>query len=151
MKISTITAQQVLPIRHQVLWPDKPVDFSQVKGDDTATHYGAFIEGELVSVGSIFIDGDTARLRKFATLSAHQGKGVGTAMLHVMLSDLKSSSVKTFWCDARESAMAIYQRIGMKAEGERFHKSDIPYFKMQMPVSSKIANHLSMTYSQIQR
>ncbi|MDW2035930.1 GNAT family N-acetyltransferase, partial [Vibrio sp. 665] len=40
-----------------------------------------------------------------------------------------------FWCDARESALRIYQKFGLQKEGERFYKSDIPYFKMSLDLS----------------
>jgi len=68
MDIRIITLDEVLPIRHCVLWPNKPLSFSRVNGDDTASHYGVFFDGLLVSVASIYIEGRVARLRKFATL-----------------------------------------------------------------------------------
>ena len=86
-------------------------------------------------VASIFIDGKTARLRKFATLEAYQGQGIGSAVLQHIISFLEQHSVETFWCDARENAMSLYRRFGMQPQGERFYKGDIPYRKMQVTLS----------------
>ena len=65
MEIKQLSATEVLPVRHQVLWPDKPMSFCMVPDDEQATHYGAFIGEQLVCVASIYIQGHEARLRKF--------------------------------------------------------------------------------------
>ncbi|WP_407334411.1 GNAT family N-acetyltransferase [Enterovibrio sp. 27052020O] len=134
MNIRNITWQEAIPIRHEVLWPDKPPVFCELDGDETALHLGAFIKGQLVCVASVFFDGSRARLRKFATLQSYQGQGIGAEVLSTLLSGnvLKNQGAEVFWCDARESAMRLYQRFGMSPEGERFYKGDIPYFKMSV-------------------
>ena len=141
MEIKPISWQETLPLRHKVLWPNEPPSFSKVEGDEDALHYGAFLEGEIVCVASIHFSSEpnhahekTARLRKFATSHAHQGQGIGSAMLKRILADMKQEGVSTFWCDARETAMGLYHRFGMQAEGERFYKGDIPYFRMSKQV-----------------
>ncbi|MGR5063566.1 GNAT family N-acetyltransferase [Photobacterium sp. DNB22_13_2] len=132
MKIIEIPAELTLPIRHQVLWPDKNIEFCRVPDDADGLHYGVYENDILVCVASIFIAGDQARLRKFATLPAYQSKGIGSAVIEHILADLKLKSVRCFWCDARESAGGFYHRFGMAPEGERFYKGDVPYFKMSM-------------------
>lgn len=104
--------------------------FCKVDGDEAATHYGYFIDDKLVCVASIFIDGTSARLRKFATLPEYQGQGIGTQVIQQALKDLETKAVNHFWCDARESAAGFYEKFGMRPQGERFYKGDIPYFKM---------------------
>lgn len=132
---SQITVEQALPIRHQVLWPNKTIEECRVEDDEIGHHFGVYIGQDLVCVASIFIDGKTARLRKFATLEAYQGKGIGSAVLHHIVRFLKQHSVQVFWCDARESAMSLYGRFGMQSQGERFYKGDVPYRKMQVALS----------------
>jgi len=114
------------------LWPTKPPSFCEVEGDDTAKHYGAYVDGELVSVASIYLDGSRARLRKFATLPRFQGKGIGSKVISHLVTELKTSGIHYLWCDARESAMGFYQRFGMETQGEVFKKSGIPYYKMEV-------------------
>lgn len=135
MKIKTIHWQQALPVRHRVLWPDKPPLFCKVDGDETANHYGAYIDGELVCVASIYIDGHHARLRKFATLPNFQGRGVGTKIISYLLQELKEAGIESFWCDARKSALGFYRRFGMEKQGAEFMKSGIPYYKMQVQLA----------------
>lgn len=132
MDIKLISAEQTLALRHKVLWPNKPVAFCRVPGDDTALHFGAYVDQQLVCVASIFIDGCVARLRKYATDQAFQGQGIGSAVLRHVLAHLHSLSVLEFWCDARLSALDFYARFGMRAEGEHFFKSDVEYRKMRL-------------------
>ncbi|PSW20889.1 N-acetyltransferase [Photobacterium sanctipauli] len=132
MKIERIDAELTLPIRHHVLWPKKSIDFCRVPDDANGLHYGVYQENQLVCVASVFIDGQTARLRKFATLPEYQGQGMGTALIKAVIEQLVANGVTTFWCDARESAQGFYHRFGMAPQGERFYKGDVPYFKMSV-------------------
>lgn len=132
MKICQIDWQQTIPLRHKVLWPSKPSEFCYLEGDESGIHFGAFKDGMLVCVASVYIDDKSARLRKYATDPLYQGRGIGSAVLKEVIAYLESDQVSYFWCDARESAMSFYQRFGMQAEGERFYKSDVAYYKMAM-------------------
>ncbi|MGF1720644.1 GNAT family N-acetyltransferase [Vibrio kyushuensis] len=130
MNIQQVTWEDALPVRHHVLWPNKPIIFCKVPGDESATHYGAFINNQLVCVASIYISGDEARLRKFATLHEFQGKGIGSKVIEHAISNLKGQNIKSFWCDARTTALSFYQKFGMTVEGSEFNKSGISYYKM---------------------
>jgi len=136
MDIQNIQWEDALAIRHNVLWPSKPPLFCKVDGDEDAKHYGVRINGELVCVASIYISDSTARLRKFATLHNHQGKGIGTQLLSHIIKELKSEGVEYFWCDARKSAVGFYQKFGLKKEGSEFKKSDVPYYKMAIELAA---------------
>lgn len=125
-----VSADEVLPIRHQVLWPEKPITFCQVTGDDSAQHYGIKVDSRIVCVASLYFAGGEARLRKFATLPEFQGRGIGSQMLVSLIDEVRVHGLRYFWLDARESALAFYQRHGFSTEGERFYKGEIPYFRM---------------------
>jgi len=132
ISIHTIIWQDAMPIRHQVLWANKPIEHCQVEGDEEAEHFGAFVDNVLVGVASIYRDDNQARLRKFAVLPEYQSLGIGSSMIRCVLESFKFSPVEYFWCDARESALAFYEKFGMQVEGERFYKSDVPYYKMKL-------------------
>ena len=136
MKIVSLHWKQTIPIRHCVLWPNKPPEFCHVKGDEDALHFGTVVkQGEakqLVSVASIFINGDSARLRKFATLPEFQGRGIGSALLTHIIASVQETGIAYFWCDARATATEFYARFGLEAEGEVFTKSGLPYIKMSI-------------------
>jgi ribosomal protein S18 acetylase RimI-like enzyme len=114
------------------LWPAKPPEYCQVEGDQDALHFGAFINDELVCVGSVYLDSNKARLRKFATNPDYQSQGIGLKMLSFILESLRNTDVNIFWCDARESALSFYRRFGMQPYDERFYKADISYFKVKV-------------------
>ncbi|WP_281545516.1 GNAT family N-acetyltransferase [Grimontia sp. SpTr1] len=132
MEIRHISWQETIDIRHRVLWPNKPPEFCKAEGDNEALHLGAYVNDELICVASLFFDGDVVRLRKFAALPEYQGQGVGSSVLNAAFKEMKARGVSMFWCDAREAAMGIYRKFGMKPSGERFYKGDIPYFKMSI-------------------
>ena len=132
MDIRIITWDEALPIRHSVLWPNKPLSFCKVDGDETATHYGVYLNDKLVSVASIYIEGRVARLRKFATLADFQGRGIGSQLIAQIVSELKKAGVESFWCDARKTAVVFYKKFGMVIQGDEFIKSEVSYFKMEV-------------------
>jgi ribosomal protein S18 acetylase RimI-like enzyme len=138
MNIRLITLDEALPIRHCVLWPNKPTSFCMVDGDDKASHYGAFLDNALISVASIYIDGREARLRKFATLESFQGCGIGSKLIDHIVSQLKQADVETFWCDARTTAVGFYKRFGMEVQGAEFVKSGIAYYKMEVSLEYEL-------------
>ena len=134
MVIRDISWEQTIPLRHSILWPNKPPEYCHVEGDLDALHFGAFTNDELVCVASVYLKLDQARLRKFATKVDCQGQGIGSKMLTFILHSLKNTETKVFWCDARESALTFYQRFGMLPYGERFYKADVSYFKMKVTI-----------------
>lgn len=129
LTIRPITAEDTLPLRHSVLWPDKPFDYVRVPNDDEGYHVGGFVEGQLVSVISLFVDEQTAvaRFRKFATHPDFQSQGIGTQLLNHVIDLARRAGASKLWCDARLTAAAFYERFGMQADGEIFHKGPIAY------------------------
>ena len=104
VRILRISSEDTVPLRHAVLWPDKPQSYVLLPEDSAGHHLGAFLdEAEpAVAVISLFVEplpasaletaaeslraGTTprvraARFRKFACHPAHQGRGIGTALL----------------------------------------------------------------------
>ena len=134
MNIRAIQWQEALPVRHKVLWPSKPPLFCKVDGDETAKHYGIFFDEKLVSVASIYIDGNTARLRKFATLVECQGEGLGTQLISYIINELKDIGIEYFWCDARTTAIGFYRKFDMAQQGGEFNKSGVLYVKMAVKI-----------------
>jgi GNAT superfamily N-acetyltransferase len=130
MIIKTISHKEVLPIRHQVMWPEKSLDFVKIPGDEFAIHWGGFSEGVLVSVISIFVDGSTAQFRKFATLTTQQGQGLGSQLLQFVIHELKLRGIHSIWCHARIEKVAFYQKFGLEISGMPFEKNGKEYVRM---------------------
>lgn len=130
MHVTQINWQDTIPIRHQVLWPNKAPQFCMVEGDEQALHFAVMVDQKIVCVASLYIDNKSARLRKFATLHLFQGKGVGSCMLNHIIKSLKQQGINYLWFDARESAVDFYKRFGFNASGELFYKSGVAYYRM---------------------
>ncbi|WBA40466.1 GNAT family N-acetyltransferase [Hymenobacter canadensis] len=119
-------------LRHEVLWPDKPLDYVKLDEDTAGYHYGAFFDDQLVGVVSLFVDGDEARFRKFAMLPAYQRQGIGSALLHYVVAEARRLGARRLWCDARQDSAAFYTRFYLQPEGTVFYKGDMPYVRMGM-------------------
>jgi len=129
--IRMVSIDQILPIRQEVMWPDKPVDFVRVAEDDQGIHFGLFTEENLVSVVSVFFKGNEAQFRKFATLEKYQGMGYGTHLLEFVFDFLQEKKVDRIWCNARISKTGFYQKFGLKETAIVFEKEGIRYVVME--------------------
>lgn len=132
LAIQSITAEQTYPLRHSVLWPDKPLDYVMVDDDVAGHHFGAFDNEELIAVISLFVNGQESRFRKFAAHPDHQRKGVGTLLLNHVIAEARRLGATVLWCDARLDAADFYRRFGMTAVSDVFYKGPIPYAKFSL-------------------
>ena len=130
LEIRRITAAQTYPLRHALLWPDKPYDYVQVENDAAGRHFGAFRAGRLVAVISLFVAEEEARFRKFATDPGCQKQGIGTQLLTRVIEVARQGGARRLWCDARQDAVAFYERFGLRQEGPAFYKGAIAYRRM---------------------
>jgi GNAT superfamily N-acetyltransferase len=131
MIIKEVSIDQILPIRQQVMWPDKPIDFVRVPEDENGIHFGLFVEENLVSVVSVFIHGREAQFRKFATLEQFQGKGYGSILLQNIFDFLEEKNTSRIWCNARTSKAGYYQKFGMTTTAATFEKEGMEYVVME--------------------
>ena len=135
MNIQSITSDETLDIRHTVLWPDKPLSFCKVEGDETAHHYGAFIDEELICVASIYITNSTARLRKFATLKNFQGKGIGRLLLNRCINFAKEQNANEIFLltnDILKPALNLYLSCGFVKDRYDDHRYERGNTKMTL-------------------
>jgi GNAT superfamily N-acetyltransferase len=135
IEIRPIEPAQTYALRHAVLWPDKPLAYVQLPDDAAGRHYGALAAGALVAVISLFAEANgAARFRKFATDPAWQGRGVGTALLHHVITQARAQGASHLWCDARHHTLPFYQRFGLAPEGDVFYKGAVPYVRLSRPL-----------------
>ncbi len=134
LHIRLIPATDTLPLRHSVLWPDKPFDYVRLPDDEQGYHLGGFLDGKLVAIISLFVDEQArvARFRKFATHPDYQSQGIGTQLLNQVIEQARQAGAHQLWCDARLTAAGFYERFGMQAEGDVFYKGDIAYSRFAL-------------------
>jgi GNAT superfamily N-acetyltransferase len=128
--IQPIAPGATYALRHQVLWTDKPPAYVMIAEDVDGHHFGAFRQGELVAVISLFVTGTEARFRKFATRPDCQRQGIGSQLLCRVFEEARRLGATRIWCDARQDSAAFYARFGLRPEGEIFHKGPVAYVRM---------------------
>ncbi|OXM87689.1 GNAT family N-acetyltransferase [Paenibacillus rigui] len=135
MDIRQISKEAAWTLRHQVMWPEKPLEYVKLRDDDQGTHWGFYAEDRLVSVLSLFIERNRAQFRKFATLPEEQGKGFGTRLLRHVMDEARRHGADQIRCNARADKAAFYKRFGLIATNQAFEKDGISYVIMETPVS----------------
>lgn len=131
IEIKKVSVNDILPIRHKVLWPDKSFEFVKVDGDEEGIHFGLYADDMLVTVISLFAEGQSLRFRKFATLSEYQNRGLGKMMILKVIKYARENGFERLWCDARTDALNFYERVGFKKFSEPFFKEEIEYYKIE--------------------
>ncbi|WP_235949756.1 GNAT family N-acetyltransferase [Paenibacillus apii] len=131
MDIKIIHKEQAWRLRHEVMWPEKDLDYVKLKDDDEGTHFGLF-EGEaLISAVSLFVHGPEAQFRKFATLTSHQNQGYGSRLLFHILGEAEQAGVKRIYCNARSGKVSFYERFGLIPTASTFTKGGKDYIVME--------------------
>ena len=139
---SSVTINRVAPeatvgVREAVLWPGRP-DMCRLAEDEQGLHLAATLgDDQVIGVVSLFVDGATARFRKFAVLEAHRGAGVGSRLLQAAEAEAYRLGAKTIECDARAETAAYYEKRGYAAAGPPFAKyegSEQLYATMRKPL-----------------
>ncbi len=132
MKIEKIHASQTWQIRHEVMWPEQPLEFVQLKEDDLGAHYGVFTNEKLVSIVSCFFTDNEMQFRKLATLQQYQGQGIASELLKYILNLAKQKGVKKVWCNARRNKKGFYEKFGMKDTNKTFSKAGKEFTIMEI-------------------
>ncbi|MEO6685377.1 MAG: GNAT family N-acetyltransferase [Dyadobacter sp.] len=131
IEIKKVAVEDILPIRHKVLWPDKPFEFVKVEGDEEGIHFGLYEDSRLITIISLFSEEKSLRFRKFATLPEYQNRGLGKMMMLKVIAYAKENGFERLWCDARTDALNFYERLGFKKFSEPFFKENIEYYKIE--------------------
>lgn len=129
--IQTINAEDTWPIRQRVFWPDQPISQGVLEDDDQGLHFGVFVHERLVSVGSLFPQGDSIRLRKLATIEDYQKLGLGSRLIEYLIDYARQQGYKTLWCSVHESSLPYYQNFGFERSDEpTVHKGSESYCRI---------------------
>jgi N-acetylglutamate synthase-like GNAT family acetyltransferase len=132
MEIKTIEASETWAIRHEVMWPEHPIEFVQLEEDNLGLHYGVFDDGKLISIVSCFITEDEMQFRKLATLQAYQGKGIASELLRYIFQIAKEKQLRKIWCNARINKKSFYEKFGMIDTYKIFAKSGKKFTIMEI-------------------
>ncbi len=137
--IAAVPAEIVYPLRQSILRPEKPYEFSVYTADNSEStlHLGAFLNGELVGIASVYLEAPEGRsvagawrLRDMGVQEPLRRKGFGSALLDACAAHISANHGAVFWCYARKPAIPFYLARGfqlddrpfeMKGFGQRFY------------------------------
>lgn len=135
IQIKKIPAEATWQIRHQVMWPNEPLNYVKLPDDQDGLHFGLFRDNELITVCSLFLKDNVAQFRKLATRTPEQGKGYGSQMLDYLLKQAQRRGVEKIWCNARCDKAVFYQKFGLIKTRTTFTKGGIDYVIMKKKLS----------------
>lgn len=148
MKIKQVTPADVIPLRHKILRPGRPIETAYYTDDSHCTtyHFACLEQTEIVGVVTFtkttlvpaalgFLkaeQGDFVQLRGMAVDDNVQGKGIGRDLIRVALKTIKEENdYKVVWCNARTYALPFYKKLGFNVVGEEFEVPNVgPHFIM---------------------
>jgi GNAT superfamily N-acetyltransferase len=142
IEVRVLTLEEILPLRHAVLRAGKPLETARYANDNDpgVCHFGAFRDGELLAVGSLYIvempdrPGIAAvQVRGVATRPEARGTGLGTALMEAARDYAQKQGARILWCNARVSAAEFYRKLGFEIVSEEFQIPNIgPHYLMMV-------------------
>ena len=129
IEIKKIKAENTFPVRHLVLRKGKPIESCQFEGDEnaTTTHFGLFLNQNLIGVVSIFQENHhyfeakkMYQIRGMAVLENFQGKKYGEKLLEYAENYCFSENASLIWFNARASAVPFYENSNYTTIGAAF-------------------------------
>lgn len=95
--------------------------WSELAADDRLL-FAAIVDGELVGYADLRVASDEAEILNLAVRKAHQGQGIGYALLSKMIETGQQAGVPKVLLEARvgnDTAIALYERNGFSIVGQR--------------------------------
>ena len=121
-------------LRRRVLRPHTPPDQYHwpAEPEPGVVHLGAFRGARLVGTASLYPEAGW-RLRAVAVEPDCRGQGIGTALVAAIQARADAAGY-ALWCNARDSALGFYARLGWTVDGPGFTSPDIgPHHVMRRP------------------
>lgn len=141
LQIRVVQAEDLRPLRNDVLRPGLPYETTRFDGDDDSTtiHIAAYDKNnKVVGIGSLLKnawsgapDKSAYQLRGMAVAKSLQGTGAGKAVLDAVERKALDMNATLIWCNARKSASGFYAKSGWQIVSDEFDVPTIgPHFVM---------------------
>lgn len=127
-----------LGLRHAVLRAPLGRDFTseELARDKQAFHFALMEDGRLLAVMSLHPESArTLRMRQVAVSQMHQGKGLGSQLLHHAEDWARVTGYEHIQLHARAGAVPFYLKNGYLMQGEPFEELGIPHYRMTKSLS----------------
>jgi predicted GNAT family N-acyltransferase len=121
---------EIFEIRNKVFVIEQKVDreLEYDEFEETSTHYIAHYNDKPVGTARWRKTSNGIKLERFAVLSDYRSKGVGSALVDKVLSDLPPTN--QVYLHAQLTAIPLYKKHGFVEVGPQFEEANIQHFKM---------------------
>ncbi len=111
-----------------------PADAEYDAHDRAATtrHYLAQVDGQPAGAARWRSTENGVKLERFAVLPIFRNHGVGEALVHQVLADVRAEApdAAQVYLHAQLRAIPLYERTGFSKVGDLFEECDIQHYKM---------------------
>ena len=99
--------------------------------DDHAIHALARnAQGQPIGCARLILHGPLAHIGRMAVLRDWRERGVGRALLQLMLAEARKRGAVSAFLNAQTYAVPFYERAGFMREGAEFMDAGIPHYRM---------------------
>lgn len=120
------------PIREQVFVQEQgvPVELEYDELEEYSDHAIAFdAKGNAIGTARLL---HTGKIGRMAVLKAYRGRGVGAALLRVLLQQARKREMASVSLHAQTQAVGFYRRFGFCEEGPEFDEAGIRHVEMKL-------------------
>jgi predicted GNAT family N-acyltransferase len=121
-----------LALRHEVFVVEQrvPLADEQDGRDAQALHLVGVQDGRVVATCRVLNDGDTAKLGRMAVAAGVRRRGIASRLLAAAEASARATGARRVALAAQADAVALYERAGYAARGERFLDAGIEHLMM---------------------
>ena len=125
-------------IRYEVfvIGQNVPAELEVDEYESDAIHYLAFLNNNPVGAARWRITEQGVKLERFAVLNEFRGRGIGSAMVEKILSDIKrdpEAGDKEIYLHAQMDAIPLYRKFGFVKYGDMFDEAGLMHYAMRLP------------------
>ena len=117
-------------VDEQAVPPEEEID----RHDDTATHFGAYVDGRLEGCARVVDADGAAKIGRVAVRRSLRGAGLGREVMEQVLAWCAARGFREAVLDAQCAVIGFYEHLGFVAEGDVFLDAGIEHRKMRRPL-----------------
>jgi predicted GNAT family N-acyltransferase len=125
-----------LALRHEVFVVEQrvPLEEEVDEHDGTALHIVAVEDGAVVATCRVVMEDATAKIGRVAVAAAARRRGIASRLLAEGEARARGLGARRAALAAQTGALALYERAGYRAYGERFLDAGIEHLMMEKPL-----------------
>jgi predicted GNAT family N-acyltransferase len=122
-----------LDLRHEVFVVEQrvPVEEEYDEHDDTALHLVAVEDGRIVATARVVMEGATAKIGRVAVAREARRRGIASRLIEASEAHARERGAQRLALAAQTGALALYEKAGYSAYGERFMDAGIEHLMME--------------------